>query len=165
MVFMCLMIKPGDAEMTNETPRHDHQDCIFCKIIAGTVPCLKLYEDERVLAFLDINPIHPGHTLIVPKSHSANLLELPSGDVAAILPVAQLIGSVVMDELKPDGFNLHQANGAGAGQSVFHFHMHVIPRRFDDGVVMNWPLVPGDRAELQAVAERMRAALRQRMPA
>lgn len=138
-------------------------DCIFCKIAAGTLPCFKLYEDERHIAFLDINPANPGHALIVPKRHSHGLLDADDTDLAATLPLAKSIASVLDGELQPDGINLHQANGPGAAQSVFHFHLHVVPRRIGDGLLMNWPLIPGDRAAIQALTDRLKAALEQRL--
>lgn len=142
----------------------NNSDCIFCKIAAGTLPCFKLYEDERHVAFLDINPANPGHVLVVPKRHSKGLLDADDADLAATLPLAKLIASVLDGELRPDGINLHQANGPGAAQSVFHFHLHIVPRRIGDGLLMNWPLIPGDRAAIQALADRLKAGLEQRLP-
>lgn len=140
-----------------------HNDCVFCRIVAGTLPCFKLYEDGRHVAFLDINPVNPGHVLIVPKRHSSGLLDADDADLAATLPLARLIASVIDDELHPDGINLHQANGPGAAQSVFHFHLHIVPRRVDDGLFLNWPLIPGDRAAIQGLTDRLKAALEQRL--
>lgn len=140
-----------------------HRDCIFCMIAAGTLPCFKLYEDERHIAFLDINPANPGHALVVPKRHSGGLLDADDADLAATLPLAKLIASVLEDELRPDGINLHQANGPGAAQSVLHFHLHIVPRRIGDGLLMNWPLIPGDRAAIQTLAAHLKAALERRL--
>lgn len=144
--------------MTERHPGY-RDDCIFCRIAAGEVPCFKLYEDDRVVAFLDINPVNPGHALVVTKRHSADLMETPDADLQAVMPVVRRVAQAVRRELEPDGINLHQANGPGAAQSVFHFHVHVVPRRMDDGLVMNWALKPGDRAELASLAARLGAAL------
>jgi histidine triad (HIT) family protein len=134
-------------------------DCIFCKIVAGAVPCFKIYEDDSTLSFLDINPVNPGHALIIPKRHSPTLFAVPDEDLRAIIPVVKRIAAAVQEELSPDGINLHQANGPGAAQSVLHFHIHVVPRRFGDGLIVNWELRPGDKAEIAAVAERLKRVI------
>jgi len=134
-------------------------DCIFCKIVAGAVPCFKIYEDDATLSFLDINPVNPGHALIIPKRHSPNLLATPDEDLQAVIPVVKRIAAAVQEELSPDGINLHQANGPGAAQSVLHFHIHVVPRRFGDSLVVNWELRPGDKGEIAAVADRLKRAI------
>lgn len=136
------------------------ENCVFCGIVAGTIPCFKVYEDDRTIAFMDINPVNPGHCLIISKTHAADLMQSADEDLAAILPVVKRMAHAVSEELKPDGINIHQANGPGAAQSVHHYHMHVVPRRMDDELIMNWPLVAGDKSEIQAVAERLRARLR-----
>jgi histidine triad (HIT) family protein len=134
-------------------------DCIFCKIVAGTIPCFRLYEDEATLAFLDINPANPGHCLVVTRNHAPTLMEAADDDLARVLPVARRLAVAVQTVLRPDGINLLQANGPGAAQSVPHFHLHVLPRRTGDELKMNWGLVPGDKAALTALAERLRTAL------
>lgn len=143
------------------TDRHPgfRDDCVFCRIAAGEIPCFKLHEDDHVVAFLDINPVNPGHALIATKRHSADLFETPDDELRAVMPVVRRVARAVRRVLEPDGVNLHQANGPGAAQSVLHFHMHVVPRRLDDGLSMNWALQPGDEAALGAVAEALRAAL------
>ena len=133
--------------------------CIFCRIVGGQIPCHRLYEDEATLAFLDINPANPGHALAIPKAHHPNLLETPPALLARVIATAQRVAQAVQDELKPDGLNLLQANGPGAAQSVFHLHLHVLPRRLDDGLLMNWGLQPGDQGALAALAERLRRLL------
>ncbi|HZS83465.1 MAG TPA: HIT family protein [Stellaceae bacterium] len=134
-------------------------NCVFCRILAGVIPCFKIGEDERTVAFLDINPVNPGHALVVTKAHAPTLMAAGDGDLVAVLPMARRVADAVAQELRPDGINLLQANGPGAAQSVPHFHLHVIPRRLDDGLVMNWELRPGDKAELAALAERLRNAM------
>ena len=134
-------------------------NCIFCKIVAGTIPSFKLYEDSLTFAFLDINPGNPGHTLIIPKAHAANLYASDDRDLAAVMATVRKVAIAVEKTVKPDGLNLLQANGPGAAQSVFHFHMHILPRRNGDELKMNWGLKPGDKAELAALAEKIRANL------
>jgi histidine triad (HIT) family protein len=134
-------------------------NCIFCKIVAGTIPCFKLYEDGATLAFLDINPVNAGHALVIPKQHAANLFESADADLAAVMATIRRVATAVEKTVKPDGINLLQANGPGAAQSVFHFHMHIIPRVQGDDLKMNWGLKPGDKAALAALAEQIRASL------
>ena len=135
----------------------DDPGCIFCKIIRGEVSSFKVHEDDRTLAFMDINPIQPGHVLVIPKFHAATLMDTPDSWVAATAVAAQRVARAVAAVLKPDGINLVQANGPGAAQTVMHLHFHVIPRRNGDGLAMNWALKPGNMAEIGRLAERLRA--------
>jgi histidine triad (HIT) family protein len=137
----------------------DATDCIFCNIVAGTIPCFRLYEDQATLAFLDINPASEGHALVIPKTHAADLHAVPDDAIAATVLTAKKIAGAVRQVLEPDGINLVQCNGPAAAQSVMHFHMHVLPRRHDDKLALNWELTPGDMGALGALAERIRAAL------
>jgi histidine triad (HIT) family protein len=133
--------------------------CIFCKIAAGTIPSTKLYEDAETLAFMDINPANDGHCLVIPKAHFPTVFALaPEAFAAAGRTVIKVAGAV-QAALAPDGINLLQANGAGAGQSVFHFHIHVLPRRHDDGLSINWTPKPGDRTRIAEIAEKIRRHL------
>lgn len=132
-------------------------NCIFCKIVAGTIPCFKLHEDAHTLAFLDINPANPGHCLVIPKNHAPNLVASDDTDLAHVMASVRRVAAAVEKTLQPYGMNLLQANGPGAAQSVFHFHMHVLPRAKDDTLMMNWHPQPGDKAALAALAERIRA--------
>jgi histidine triad (HIT) family protein len=134
-------------------------NCIFCKIVAGEIPCFKLYEDAATVAFLDINPAHPGHALAIPKVHAPNLYSCADADLAATARTARRIATAIKKALQPAGLNLLQANGPGAGQSVFHFHMHIIPRAAGDQLKMNWDIKPGDKNELAAIAAKIRASL------
>lgn len=132
-------------------------DCIFCKIVAGDIPCFKLHEDADTIAFMDINPVNPGHALIVHKVHHKDLFEIPAGNIAAVTRTAQKVAKALQTTLEPAGMNLLQCNGPAAKQSVLHFHMHVIPRHMEDGQTMNWELVQGDMDEIGALAEQIRA--------
>lgn len=134
-------------------------DCVFCKIVAGEIPCFKLYEDNETLAFMDINPVHDGHCLVIPKAHHATVFVLPAACFAAVGATAIRIANAVNVALSPDGVNLLQANGPGAAQSVAHFHLHILPRRMNDGLAVNWTPKPGDRARIAEIAERIRARL------
>lgn len=134
-------------------------NCIFCKIVAGTVPSFKLFEDAETLAFMDINPVHDGHALVIPKAHYPSVFDIAPEAIAAAARVAARVAQAVDATVKPDGLNLIQANGEGAGQSVGHFHFHVFPRRLGDGVAINWEPKPGDMARIAEMAERIRALL------
>ena len=132
-------------------------DCIFCKIIDGEIPSFKVFEDEKTLAFMDINPVNPGHVLVIPKHHAPDLMGIPTDWLTATVATAQKVARAVDKTLKPDGLNLVQSNGPGAAQSVFHLHVHVIPRTEGDGLKMNWGIAPGDMDAIGALAERIRA--------
>ena len=135
------------------------KDCIFCKIVAGQIPCFKLLEDDQTIAFMDINPVNPGHALAVAKGHWPTVDVIPPDVLAAVAKTAQRVAKAVTTELEPVGINLLQANGAGAGQSVPHLHIHIMPRQANDGVVLNWEPRPGDRAGIEAIYKRLKAAL------
>ena len=135
-------------------------DCVFCKIRDGRIPSLKVYEDEATLAFMDINPLNPGHCLVVPKRHAATLWDADVADLQAAVATAQKVALALREALKPDGLNMLQANGAAAFQSVPHFHLHLIPRWVRDGKGFDWALTPGDREQSARVGERVREALR-----
>jgi histidine triad (HIT) family protein len=131
-------------------------ECIFCKITAGDIPCFKLHEDDATIAFMDINPVNPGHALIIHKAHHRDLFEIPADNIAAVTRTAQKVAKAVERTLEPDGMNMLQCNGPAAKQSVMHFHMHVIPRHLEDGLTMNWDIVQGDMDEIGALAARIR---------
>ena len=113
--------------------------CIYCRIIEGTLPSEKIYEDEHVIAIMDIMPVTKGHLLLIPKKHLENLYEFTGEEASHLFSVAPRIANVLKEEFKPAGMNLLQNNGAPAGQAVFHFHMHFIPR-YDqtDGFQSQW---------------------------
>ena len=133
--------------------------CVFCKIVAGEIPSFKLYEDGETLAFMDINPVHDGHCLVIPKEHYPTVFDVAPDAFAATARTAIKVAKAVNAATNPDGLNLIQSNGPGAAQSVQHFHLHVLPRRMMDGLAINWGLRPGDRARIAEVAKRIRAAL------
>ena len=131
-------------------------DCLFCGIIAGSIPSQTIDSDERTIAFMDINPATPGHALVLPRVHSADLLEISSEDLTATALAAQRLAQRMKDVLEADGINLINACGAAAWQTVFHFHIHVVPRYEDDPLKLPWVPAPGDSNEIAAVAAKLR---------
>lgn len=134
-------------------------NCIFCKIVAGQIPSIKIYEDGDTLAFMDINPVHDGHCLVICKAHYPTVFDIDAGAFAAVVRVVTKIATAVNEAVAPDGLNLVQSNGPGAAQSVPHFHIHVLPRKHGDELKINWELNPGDRDRIAAVAESIRRNL------
>ncbi len=130
-------------------------DCLFCKIVNAEMPAYKLYEDERTLAFLDIFPGTLGHCLVIPKAHAENLFDLEPADRDAVMATAQRVAGAIRNELGAEGLNLHQSNGKVAGQMIFHFHIHLLPRWADDGLVGPWRASKGNPEELAALAARL----------
>ena len=135
------------------------QASVFTRIIRGELPAAKIYEDEHTIAFMDINPVNPGHALAVTKGHWPTADVIPTEALAATAATAQLVARAIVRELKPDGFNLVQNNGAGAGQSVPHLHIHILPRHKGDGASLNWTYKPGNMDEIAALCERLKKAL------
>jgi histidine triad (HIT) family protein len=131
-------------------------DCLFCKIVAGELPSQRVDEDERTVAFMDINPAPRGHALVVPRRHAANLLEIDHDDLAATVTAAQRLARAAVERFDADGVNLINSCGAVAWQTVFHFHIHVIPRYEGDPMKLPWTPAPGDPAEIAAAADALR---------
>jgi histidine triad (HIT) family protein len=134
-------------------------DCIFCKIVAGQMPCFKLLEDDETLAFMDIYPANDGHCLVIAKNHYPTLFEISDEALAAVSRSVSRVARAVNQALSPSGLNLVQANGPDAQQSVAHFHVHVLPRQRGDELKLNWGAEPGDPQTIAAIAERIRANL------
>ena len=137
--------------------KHLEPDCIFCKIAKGDIPSTKIYEDEDFLVMLDIAPASKGHAVILPKNHAANLFELPDDDAEKILKVARKCSAAMMKVLHCDGLNVLQNNGEAAGQTVFHLHVHLIPRYDGDTVQITWP--QGTSENPEDIAEQIRQAM------
>ena len=137
------------------------EECIFCKIVQGEIPSFKVYEDDKVFAFEDINPIAEGHTLIVPKQHAANLWEIPAEDLAAVHVASRKIIHAIRKALNPTGVACLQLNGRGVNQVVMHYHLHLMPRTADgpELPVCNWELKQGDMDAIQRTAERIAKAI------
>jgi len=132
-------------------------DCLFCKIVAGEIPGTKIDEDERTVAFMDINPATPGHLLVIPREHSADLLEVPEEDLDAVMQMARKLARRAHERLGADGVNLLNSCGRAAWQTVFHFHVHVIPRYEGDPLRLPWVPGPGDEDEIKAAADELTA--------
>ena len=127
------------------------EDCIFCKIANGEIPSKTLYEDEQFRVILDLGPATKGHALILPKDHFANLYELPDETAAKVMQLAKKMVTQMTEKLGCDGFNLVQNNGETAGQTVFHFHLHLIPRYENDGQKIGWTPGSPSQEELEAI--------------
>jgi histidine triad (HIT) family protein len=136
---------------------HD-PDCIFCKIIAGAIPSQRVFEDERLVAFLDVSPVAPGHTIVVPRHHAENLHDLPAEWAAALGPALGQLARVIQTAVGAAGYNVLQNNGRVAGQVVPHVHFHLIPRKAGDGLGYIWRARGATADELAEVAARIRAA-------
>ena len=134
-------------------------ECIFCKLVKGEIPSAKVYEDELSIAFMDIGQATRGHVLVASKRHAVNLLELTPEEAGAVMQTAQRVAEAVNKAFDPDGINIFQANGAPAGQTVFHFHLHVLPRFEGDGLSVVWQREEPDFAVLGELAEKIRAQL------
>ena len=131
-------------------------DCLFCGIVAGHVPGQIVDSDEKTVAFMDINPATRGHALVVPREHSDDLMDISEEDLAATMTAAQRLSKRMDEVLDPDGFNILNACGPAAWQTVFHFHIHVIPRYADDPLKLPWVPRGGDADEIAATAEKIR---------
>jgi histidine triad (HIT) family protein len=127
-------------------------DCIFCKIVAGELPATIVGEDERTIAFMDINPATRGHALVIPRAHTMDLLSIDADELAAVSLAAQRLAARVKQRLHADGINVINSCGAAAWQTVFHFHLHVIPRYESDPLRLPWTPTPADPAEIAAAA-------------
>jgi histidine triad (HIT) family protein len=134
--------------------------CIFCKIIDNEIPSVKVYDDDRVFAFLDINPLNAGHLLVIPKVHAETIHEISKADFAAVAAATHKLAAAMKKALNPDGINLMQLNGKAANQVVPHLHVHIVPRWSGDGLtICKWDLVAGDMERIQAVGEQIRQAI------
>jgi histidine triad (HIT) family protein len=131
-------------------------DCIFCKIVAGEIPSTKIDEDERTIAFMDISPATRGHALVIPRAHATDVYEIEPQDLAAVAVMAQRVAAKARANLGAAGVNLLNSSGAAAWQTVFHFHMHVIPRYADDPLKLPWVPAPGDMDEIAAAGRQLR---------
>ena len=134
-------------------------ECIFCAIVEGKIPSAKVYEDDHVFAFMDIAPANPGHLLIIPKQHYRNIFDMPADVGSKIMEVAVPLANAIKDALKPDGLNLFQSNEPAAFQTVFHFHLHLIPRWEEDPLRLPWKPSEGDIEEITNIAAKIQQAL------
>jgi histidine triad (HIT) family protein len=130
-------------------------DCVFCKIVAGELPATVIDEDERTLAFMDISPATRGHALVIPREHHADLIDVPGAELTAVAVASQRLAKRMTERLGADGVNLLNSCGRAAWQTVFHFHIHVIPRYSDDPLRLPWVPGPGDSDEIAAAAKEL----------
>lgn len=133
--------------------------CIFCRLVRGELPAALVYEDALTYAFMDLGQVNPGHVLVATRRHARDLLELSTAEAGAVMQTAQRVAQAVQQAFAPAGITVFQANGAAGGQTVFHFHLHVVPRHADDGIALSWPRKEPGMAVLQSHAQRLRAAL------
>ena len=131
-------------------------DCVFCKIVAGQIPSTRVHEDEHTLAFMDLGQVNPGHVLVAVKKHAANLFELDDVQAAAVARASTRVARAIRDAFAPAGLSVYQANGKAAGQTVFHYHLHLLPRHEADGMELTWPVKNPPREILEGYAEKIR---------
>ena len=134
-------------------------DCVFCKIVAGQIPSTKVYEDEHTLAFMDLGQVNPGHVLVAVKKHASYLFELDETQAAAVARACVKVSKAIQSAFKPEGLSVYQANGKAAGQTVFHYHVHLLPRHAGDGMELTWPVKNPPREQLEGYAAKIRAVV------
>ena len=134
-------------------------DCVFCRIVAGQIPSTRVYEDELAVAFMDIGQVNPGHVLVALKAHAESLYELDDAQAGAVQRAAARVARAIRAAFAPQGLSVYQANGKPAGQTVFHYHVHLVPRHEGDGMALTWPVKNPPREELEKHAARIREKL------
>lgn len=134
-------------------------DCVFCKIVAKQIPATVVHEDEHTLAFMDIGQVNPGHVLVAVKKHAENIFALDDAQAAAVFRAAARVARAIRSAFEPQGLSVYQANGAAAGQTVMHLHLHLVPRHEGDGMALSWPVKNPPREKLVEYAQRIRAKL------
>ncbi|MGC8602379.1 MAG: HIT family protein [Desulfomonilaceae bacterium] len=135
-------------------------DCIFCKIVKKEIPCIEVFENEKALVFMDIAPLNEGHILIIPKLHYETILDIEPDEFAWLGNIVARVCKAVQKTLKPDGINVMQLNGKAANQVVPHLHIHVVPRKFGDGLtICSWSPIPGSMDSIKSTAEAIKAHL------
>jgi histidine triad (HIT) family protein len=134
-------------------------ECVFCKIVARRIPATVVHEDEHTLAFMDLGQVNPGHVLVAVKAHAENLYALNDTQAGAVLRTAARVARAIRDAFSPQGLSVYQANGKAAGQTVFHYHVHLVPRHEGDGMALTWPAKNPPREKLEDYAARIRASL------
>jgi len=134
-------------------------DCVFCKIMAKQIPATVVHEDEHTLAFMDIGQVNPGHVLVALKKHAENIFALDDAQAAAVFRSAAKVARAIRGAFEPQGLSVYQANGAAAGQTVFHLHIHLVPRYQGDGMALTWPVKNPPREKLAEYAQKIKAKL------
>lgn len=134
------------------------EDCTFCDIVSGKAPAHRVFENERALVFMDIFPVAEGHTLLIPKTHCTNLLDADAADLEAVISISQTVAHAIQQAISPDGIRVFQLNGAAVGQTVFHYHMHLIPHTRGNTLQIR-SRTPGDPDRLAETARSLAAAV------
>jgi histidine triad (HIT) family protein len=134
-------------------------DCVFCRIVAGQIPATVVWEDAHTLAFMDVGQVNPGHVLVALKAHAENVYALDDTQAGALFRGAARVARAIRSAFSPAGLSIYQANGPAAGQTVFHFHIHLVPRHEGDGMSLTWPVKNPPREKLEAYAAQIRAGL------
>jgi histidine triad (HIT) family protein len=134
-------------------------ECVFCKLVAGAIPASRVHEDQHTLAFMDLGQVNPGHVLVAVKRHAENLYALEEAQAAAVARSCLRVARAIRSAFAPPGLSVYQANGKPAGQTVFHYHVHLVPRLEGDGMALAWPVKNPPREKLEEYAGRLRAAL------
>ena len=134
-------------------------ECVFCRIVAGQIPSTRVYEDEHTLAFMDIGQVNPGHVLVALKPHVENLYALEDAQAAAVARASARVARAIREAFAPAGLSVYQANGKPAGQTVFHYHVHLLPRHEGDGMELTWPVKNPPREKLEEYAAKIRGKL------
>jgi histidine triad (HIT) family protein len=133
--------------------------CVFCRIVAREIPATVVHEDEHTLAFMDLGQVNPGHVLVAVKAHAENLYALNDGQASAVLRTSARVARAIRDAFGPEGLSVYQANGKAAGQTVFHYHLHLVPRYEGDGMALTWPVKNPPRERLEEAAAKIRASM------
>ena len=134
-------------------------DCVFCKIVAKQIPATVVHEDEHTLAFMDIGQVNPGHVLVAAKAHAENLYALDDAQAAAVARTSVRVARAIRAAFAPPGLSVYQANGKPAGQTVFHYHLHLLPRHEGDGMELTWPVKNPPRERLEEYAAKIRSKI------
>ena len=134
-------------------------NCVFCRIVAREIPATVVHEDEHTLAFMDLGQVNPGHVLVAVKAHAENLYALNDAQAGAVLRAAARVARAIRDAFKPEGLSVYQANGSAAGQTVLHYHVHLVPRHEGDGMALSWPVKNPPRERLEEAAAKIRASM------
>ena len=134
-------------------------DCVFCKIVAGKIPCMRIFENEQVLAFLDVGPVSDGHTLVIPRAHYGKLHECPEEVLVELSNCLSKIAPAVAGAMETEAYNVLCNNGRAAGQLVEHVHFHIIPRSDDDGIFSRWPAYEYEQVRAEVIVKKIREKL------
>lgn len=134
-------------------------NCVFCRIVARQIPATVVHEDEHTLAFMDLGQVNPGHVLVAVKAHVENIYGVETSQASAVAIAVSRVARAIRDAFAPHGLSVYQANGSAAGQTVFHYHVHLVPRYEGDGMALTWPVKNPPREKLEEYAAKIKASL------